>query len=93
MRPLYELDLTDGARTGRLTLELDRSNVFEDSPTAIVLTLYGVPYGADEEQAVTCGPLRFSIDIPDADAVTSLRLSEAAAVRDALSRLLDEAAT
>lgn len=89
--PAYELDLTDGSRTGRLTLELDRTNVFQDSPTAVVLSIYGVPFGVDDEQAVTCGSMRFSIDIPDADAVVSLKIQEAAAIHAALGDLLYEA--
>jgi hypothetical protein len=68
-----------------------QADVFEDSPTAVVLRVLGVPYGADNGQAVTCGPMQFSIDIPEADAIVSLRVQEAAELHAALGALLEEA--
>lgn len=92
MSASFRLDIDEDARRMSVLAELDRTNVFEDSPTAVVLTIEGKPtLAGDEQQAVTCGPIMISIDIPDADAVAVLKLSEAAALRDALTELLKEA--
>jgi hypothetical protein len=88
----YALELDDETRRFAVRLELDRENVFEDSPVGVVLTIEGKPTAqGDQLQAVTCGPMQFAVDIPIADAVVTLKLAEAETIRDALTRLLEAA--
>lgn len=75
-----------------VTVTVDRLNVFEDSPTAIVLKIgvTGSKLPADLRQAINVGPLQIEISATAGDAIAELRLTEAEALRDALTGMLQQ---
>lgn len=85
----YVLDASEPPRVGRLSLEIDDDNVFEDSPTAIVITIEGRPHD-NAQVAVDIGPVYVVLDGVRADAVVAVTITEAEAIHAALGEMIAE---
>jgi hypothetical protein len=79
---------------GFVRIELDDTNVFEDSPTAVILEVGGdgEEQLADFGQTINCGGVELTVSAIHADARICLRISEAQQLHAELGKLLQEAA-